>query len=154
MPVTTKTGDRGFTSVKNGRVSKDEPVIDALGNIDECSSLIIHMQAQLGLEKEPWELIVKELYEISAYIAGYTVKIDVEPGIKRLETFIELNQSSYSNFIYPFDQPKAAFLHYVRTVVRRAERSLVKLNETQLIETAVLQYMNRLSDYCFVNELV
>lgn len=154
MPVTTKTGDRGFTSVKNGRVSKDEPVIDALGNIDECSSLIIHMQVQLELDKEPWEKIVRELYEISAYIAGFTEKIDIEPGIKRLETFIEFNQSKYANFIYPFNQPKAAFLHYVRTVVRRAERSLVKLNDTQLVEPAVLQYMNRLSDYCFVNELV
>ena len=154
MPVTTKTGDKGFTSIKDGRVSKDEPVIDALGNLDECSSLIIHMQAQLELDKEPWEKIVKELYDISAYVAGYKKTIDLEEGIKRLETFIESNQSRYSNFIYPFDQKKAAFLHYVRTVVRRAERSLVKVNETQHIETAVLQYINRLSDYCFVNELV
>jgi len=154
MPVTTKTGDQGFTSIKDGRVSKDEPVIEALGNLDECSSLIIHMQSQLGLDKEPWEKIVKELYDISAYIAGYKKDIDLEAGIKRLETFIEANQSRYSNFIYPFDQPKAAFLHYVRTVVRRAERSLVKVNDTQHVNTAVLQYINRLSDYCFVNELV
>lgn len=154
MPVTTKTGDRGFTSIKDGRVSKDEPVIEALGNLDECSSLIIHMQAQLGLEKEAWEKIVKELYDISAYVAGYKKSVDLDDSIKRLELFIEANQSRYSNFIYPFGQPKAAFLHYVRTVVRRAERSLVKVNETQLVDTAVLQYINRLSDYCFVNELV
>ena len=94
------------------------------------------------------------MYDISAYVAGYKKTIDLEEGIKRLETFIEANQSRYSNFIYPFDQKKPAFLHYVRTVVRRAERSLVKVNETQLIDTAVLQYINRLSDYCFVNELV
>jgi len=154
MPVTTKTGDRGFTSIKDGRVSKDEPVIEALGNLDECSSLIIHMQAQCEFDKEPWEMIVRELYDISAYVAGYKKTIDLENSIKRLETFIEANQSRYSNFIYPFGQKKAAFLHYVRTVVRRAERSLVKVNETQLIDTAVLQYINRLSDYCFVNELV
>jgi len=121
MPVTTKTGDRGFTSVKNGRVSKDEPVIDALGNIDECSSLIIHMQAQLGLDKEPWEKIVRELYEICAYIAGYTLKIDVAPEIKRLETFIGLSQPRYYNFIYPFSQPKAAFPYTLRTVLRTDE---------------------------------
>lgn len=154
MPVTTKTGDQGTTGIKNKRLSKDDPIIEALGTIDECSSLIIHMQAQLGLDKEPWEKIVRELYEISAYIAGFTDKIDIEPGIKRLETFIELNQSKYANFIYPFDQPKAAFLHYVRTIVRRAERCLVHVSDLQQIDPAVLQYMNRLSDYCFVNELV
>ena len=154
MPVTTKAGDRGFTNIKNQRISKDEPLIEALGTIDEASSLIIHMQATLSLEKEPWALIVKELYEIAAYVAGFNESIDMSGPLSRLETTIEANQHRYSDFIYPFDQPKAAMMHYVRTVIRRAERRLVAVNEEKAIEQTVLRYMNRLSDYLFVNELI
>ena len=83
MPVTTKTGDRGTTAIKNGRVLKNDPIIEALGNIDECSSLIIHMQAELGLDKEPWANIVRELYEIAGYVSRYQNEIDLDAAIKR-----------------------------------------------------------------------
>ena len=154
MPETTKTGDRGTTAIKNGRVLKNDPIIEALGNIDECSSLIIHMQAELGLDKEPWAKIVRELYEIAGYVSRYQNEIDLDAAIKRLEETIEAKQGHYANFIYPFDDRRASFLHYVRTVVRRTERSLVTVHETQAIDAQVFQYINRLSDYIFVQELV
>lgn len=154
MPVTTKAGDRGYTNIRNQRIAKDEPIIEALGTIDEVSSLIIHMQASLQLDKEPWALIVKELYEMAAYVAGFQETIDMSPGIQRMETLIEANQGRYSDFIYPFDQPKAAMLHYVRTVARRAERRLVSVHVEKALEPTVMRYMNRLSDFLFVNELI
>lgn len=154
MPVTTKAGDRGFTNIRNQRIAKDEPLIECLGTIDEASSLIIHMQASLQLDKEPWALIVRELYEIAAYVAGFSETIDMSEPLKRLDTLIEANQHRYSDFIYPYDNPKAAMMHYVRTVIRRAERRLVSVHEEKAINDSVLRYMNRLSDYLFVNELI
>jgi cob(I)alamin adenosyltransferase len=37
-----------------------------------------------------------------------------------------------------------------RTVCRRAERLVVTLHQTDPVETSVLIYLNRLSDYFFV----
>ena len=37
-----------------------------------------------------------------------------------------------------------------RTIVRRAERELVELNEYELVNANLLRYINRLSDLMFV----
>ena len=41
-------------------------------------------------------------------------------------------------------------LHVARTVVRRAERSVVALAEQEEVGQPVLSYLNRLSDHVFV----
>lgn len=43
----------------------------------------------------------------------------------------------------------AAVLHIARTVTRRLERQIVALQNETSINKAVLQYVNRLSDYFF-----
>ena len=53
------------------------------------------------------------------------------------------------NFILPGGTEGAAALHLARTICRRAERAVVKLNEAEASEPAVLQYLNRLSDLLF-----
>lgn len=153
MTITTKAGDRGSTTIKDVRLPKSDPIIEALGNLDETSSLIIYMQAHLKLETAPWEQIVSELYQISSYIARYSESIELGDAIARMEAFIKQKAFITTKFIFPLNNEKVALIHYVRTVVRRAERSLVAMNQTVDINPQVLVYMNRLSDYMFANEL-
>ena len=49
------------------------------------------------------------------------------------------------HFIIPKGQ-----LMYGRALVRRAERSLVKLSKSQKVNSEILKYVNRLSDYLFM----
>ena len=53
-------------------------------------------------------------------------------------------------FILPGGGRSATSLHVCRTVCRRAERSLVFLNEKEEVRPELIKYLNRLSDYLFV----
>lgn len=153
MTITTKTGDLGSTLIKDHRLLKSDPLIQALGDLDECSSLIIYMQAHLKFDRTTWELIVHELYQISSLITGYLKDLNLREPISRLEVAIQSKQFLTQKFIFPFDDERAAHLHYVRAVIRRAERSCVALNQTQTLQADILVYLNRLSDFVFSQEL-
>lgn len=53
------------------------------------------------------------------------------------------------DFVLPGGCRVAAFLHQARTVCRRAERQLWRLNEQDKVEGDVMRYVNRLSDLFF-----
>src|SRR5262249_48811163 len=53
-------------------------------------------------------------------------------------------------FVLPGGHASVSFGHVARTVCRRAERLVVALHEQEKIETLVILYLNRLSDYLFV----
>jgi len=153
MTISTKKGDLGMTDLKDRRVSKDDATIIALGDLDECSSLIIHMQATHGLDKQVWEPIVLDLYQISGVLSGYVESCNLDQKIEAFETYIASKQNKVHHFIFPFDQKDSAHLHYVRAVVRRAERSVVLLNGISPIQASIIVYLNRLSDFIFAHEL-
>ena len=73
--------------------------------------------------------------------------------VLNLEQYIdkfELELPPLTNFILPGGDPSAAQLHYVRTVVRRAESQTVLLSEKDEINSNCIKYLNRLSDLFFV----
>ena len=49
----------------------------------------------------------------------------------------------------PGGSEAAAYLHLARTVVRRAERLMTELAETEAVNAQALKYVNRLSDHLF-----
>ena len=55
-----------------------------------------------------------------------------------------------TSFILPGGSADVAALHLARTVVRRAERAAVALNEAEPLNRHLLAYLNRLSDHLFV----
>jgi cob(I)alamin adenosyltransferase len=60
-----------------------------------------------------------------------------------------------SEFILPGDSPNSASVSLSRAVVRRAERSLVKLHHDGEIENSeLIRYVNRLSSLLFVLEFI
>ncbi|MCC6282678.1 MAG: cob(I)yrinic acid a,c-diamide adenosyltransferase, partial [Saprospiraceae bacterium] len=54
------------------------------------------------------------------------------------------------NFILPGGHTSVSVCHVCRTVCRRAERLVVALHQTDPVDTLILQYLNRLSDYFFM----
>jgi cob(I)alamin adenosyltransferase len=73
--------------------------------------------------------------------------------IERLEARIEAWNAELAplkEFILPGGTRAAAAAHLARTVCRRAERSLVELNEKEKVSEAALRYLNRLSDLLFI----
>lgn len=54
------------------------------------------------------------------------------------------------SFILPGGAAGAAALHLARTVCRRAERRVVALAETDVVEAGIVTHLNRLSDFLFI----
>ena len=55
-----------------------------------------------------------------------------------------------NSFILPGGSKASSFLHLSRTVVRRAERSIIDLDNEEDINPEIIKYINRLSDFLFV----
>ena len=145
--VTTKTGDDGMTSfVNNIRISKDSPIVECLGNIDELNACLGMHNGNI-FDTEQYFLIKLSGYILLGCEDIDVVKnktIDLEKTMNELKKEIEIP----NKFIIP-----KGYIHLARTVCRRAERSLVKLDnyyyDRKDIKTYI-QYLNRLSDYLFI----
>jgi cob(I)alamin adenosyltransferase len=160
MNIYTKTGDKGKTSLIGGRVDKDDLRVEAYGTIDELNSFVGQAIYQLdekelaGLREELVN-IQHELFDCGSDLAfakqGHPYKVN-EEMITQLESKIDayMNEAPpIERFILPGGTPAAATLHICRTIARRAERLVVTVQKTHPINEAVMQYLNRLSDYFF-----
>ncbi|BCB02788.1 cob(I)yrinic acid a,c-diamide adenosyltransferase [Bacillus sp. KH172YL63] len=164
MKIYTKTGDKGTTSLVYGtRVSKKDQRVEAYGTCDEANSMIglglSYIKSEYFEGKEAFEAFFHKvqtiLFHVGAELAtpqGKEVKWKLEEShIKELEEQIDFLDGALqplSNFILPGGHPSGAALHTARTIVRRAEREAVGIDEE--INPLVMAYLNRLSDYLFV----
>lgn len=164
MPrIYTRTGDDGTTSLgSRKRVRKDDLRVAGYGEIDELNS-VIGLARSMGVESEVSFIlgrIQKELFELGADLA-FPLIDDNEEAIPRigekhtnqLERDIDMMNKELRplrQFILPGGSPAASALHVARAVCRRAERSVVSLNNVELLDTQILIYINRLSDALFV----
>ena len=72
--------------------------------------------------------------------------------VERLEVEIDgmnAELEPLGSFVLPGGSEAAAYLHLARTVVRRAERLMTELAETEAVNAQALKYVNRLSDHLF-----
>ncbi|MEN9327885.1 MAG: hypothetical protein RI947_693 [Candidatus Parcubacteria bacterium] len=161
VKIYTKTGDKGTTALFGGkRVLKSDDQVDAYGNVDELTSFIGLLIAHLDQSDTTAELtaIQKDLYKQMAFLAGMNTPIpDLEKRVSHLEELIDTVEKTLpklTRFILPQGGVVSSLFHVVRTVCRRAERSVVRLaqNHTQNEDTLkqCLVYLNRLSDLMFV----
>ena len=154
--IYTRTGDKGDTGLGDGsRVAKDSARIDALGCVDELNSHIGALLAEsLPEDVGAWLARVQhDLFDLGGELSipGH-VMLD-EGRIATLEQDLDRCNASLpplKEFILPGGSRAAAQAHVARTVCRRAERSLVRLQRGADLPAAGLRNLNRLSDLLFV----
>jgi cob(I)alamin adenosyltransferase len=156
MKIYTKTGDQGQTGLRGGsRVSKTDPRIQAIGDVDE-------LNATIGLVRceEDSELLA----DIQCCLFDLGAELSLPPGkessgipeeqTEGLEASIDAMTEAMpalASFILPGGCEGAARLHAARSACRRAERSILALfEESGGVSIESRAYINRLSDWLFV----
>lgn len=169
MKIYTKTGDQGETSLFTGeRVPKNNPLIDALGTIDECNSAIgvalsqLPEQDKFNETREQLILIQHALFDLGAALATPRTKASKakinktrfdQEAIDLIEKWIDEKDHELpklKTFILPGGHQAGASLHLARSICRRAERIITPLNNEHDVSDRVIIYLNRLSDYLFI----
>lgn len=161
MKVYTRKGDKGQTSLIGGkRVAKNHLRIEAYGTIDELNSFVGLLRDVSGDENSRAMLykIQNTLFVIGSHLAApSSAKMEIpnleEKEIIELEKSIdlmELDLKPLSNFVLPGGHIAVSQAHIARCVCRRAERHCVGLSEHVTIDSSIIPYLNRLSDYFFV----
>ncbi len=162
--IYTRTGDGGDTALGDGtRVSKDSTRVEAYGTVDELNSIIgiarLHVDDKLD---QQLSRIQNDLFDIGADLCrpeGNDEKLDYTPlrateaQVLWLENQIDVMNApipTLKSFILPGGSAASAHLHHCRTVSRRAERLTIKLSTSEEINTFVIKYLNRVSDWFFV----
>ena len=154
MIVTTKTGDQGTTEIHGGRISKADPLIEVLGDLDELSAECLVLASGFSGYRKSMKQIVTQLSAVSAMLSGYG-EADLESFIRMLEIEIEskVKAAGEFRFHYPFDNPESAALNRLRAISRRVERHWWKLQETRKTDPSLGVYLNRISDYFYALQI-
>jgi cob(I)alamin adenosyltransferase len=163
--IYTKTGDDGRTGLfGGGRVEKDHARVEAYGDVDELNAVIgaaraVEMMPRVDEILAP---VQRDLFAIGALLATphpekHREQLEKarlsDKRIAQLEQAIDDGEEELEPlkaFILPGGTPKASALHVARTVCRRAERSIIRLQRTDEVPQIIIVYLNRLSDLLFV----
>jgi cob(I)alamin adenosyltransferase len=161
--IYTRGGDLGQTRLLNGEtVAKDDLRVSAYGTLDELQSHLGVARAMAGQERI--RSILAAVQEI-LFVAGSELasprptlgrlkrRIAAE-DVQGLEKWIDELTSVYGlpdRFVVPGASVESGVLHVARSVCRRCERSIVRLNrESEGDYAQCVVFFNRLSDLLFV----
>lgn len=162
MKVYTKKGDKGTTQLIGGkRVPKHSLRIETYGTIDELNSYIglIRDQEIDKVHKVQLIEVQDRLFTLGSLLASdpskQTMKlpelkeediIDLEVWIDNMDEVLE----PMRNFVLPGGHTTVSYTQIARCVCRRGERVITDLSEHEAVDSIILAYVNRLSDYLFV----
>ncbi len=160
--VYTRGGDRGMTSLVGGqRVRKHSARIEAYGTVDELNAILGVVISFLDDDDKEFLLHVQQiLFSIGGNLATDANQSDFNAAViitqkdvdmlERQIDVIDEQLPTLKSFVLPSGSRGASFCHQARTVCRRAERRILALAEEIEVDSLVLVYINRLSDYLFV----
>ncbi len=157
--IYTRGGDKGLTSLGDGsRIEKNNMRIKAYGDIDEAnSSLGICISFSSENIKKILLKIQNDLFDIGADLCfpekskrNVTISPDKINFLESEIDNINSNLKKLDSFVLPSGSKSSSFIHLSRSLVRRAERSIVELDQKEKVNPDVLKYVNRLSDFLFV----
>ncbi|MDD6209390.1 MAG: cob(I)yrinic acid a,c-diamide adenosyltransferase [Bacteroidales bacterium] len=159
--VYTRTGDNGTTSLVGGKkVHKSDQRIESYGTVDELNSFLALLVTNIPDENDRKfiKTIQHRLFVLGSYLATPAEKENIpckitEQHINEIENEIDRIDEKLPPlkfFVIPGGSSSSALAHIARSVCRRAEREMYRLSESDYVETTVLKYINRLSDYLFV----
>jgi cob(I)alamin adenosyltransferase len=146
--IYTRGGDKGETSLGDGsRVSKLDPRVAAMGDVDELNSFVGWAG---GLDR-----VQNELFDLGADLSVPFVADDgrlriAAEAVGRLEQEIDKANESLpelKSFVLPGGSERAARLFLARAACRRAERAVLAVPDANPLAAV---YLNRLSDLLFV----
>lgn len=157
--VITRGGDAGQTSLGDGtRVPKDAMRVEAYGTVDEANATIglLRLHAS-GASDAMLARIQNDLFDVGSDLcvpgeAGNRLRLTDAPSLRLEAEVAAMNAAlpALDSFILPGGTAAAAHAHLARTVVRRAERLVVALARDDVVNPAVIRFLNRLSDHLFV----
>jgi cob(I)alamin adenosyltransferase len=167
VKIYTKKGDDGTTGLwYGGRVPKTDARTEAYGSIDEANSALgvaraLSKKNQSGLASDLLQL-QQDLFVAGAELATAPEAADrLEDGVSRVTDgmvdAVEVDIDRYMRqvdlppqFVIPGGTELSAALDVARSAIRRAERRIVALRDSDgLASEAVLRYVNRASDLAF-----
>lgn len=167
--VYTRTGDQGTTALVGGaRVAKDSRRVECYGAIDELNASLglarsLNAAAPRHAGRARLDAILtrlqNELFDLgselatppeAAYEGMFTVGASDVRALERVMDACQKDLEPLRSFVLPGGGPVAAVLHQARTICRRAEREIIRLQREETIGAFVVPYVNRLSDLLFV----
>ena len=158
-PISTRKGDDGTTTLLGaGRLSKADAPIVVLGDIDEASSFLGLARAEAtGAGADEIASVIMDLQRLLYRVMG-------DVAMPKEQNFVGEGDVGYvddalegwrgrtelpNEFVVPGGSRLGALLDVSRSVVRRAERSMVMAGYMEG-HTDALRAVNRLSDLLFV----
>jgi cob(I)alamin adenosyltransferase len=160
--IYTRFGDQGQTKLLSGEtVEKDDLRVDTYGALDELQSHLGMARALVRQEtlRSMLSGIQKELFVAGAELASSPAALPQRErritgqAVSALEAKIDGLTESFGLphfFVIPGTSPDSAALHMSRSVCRRVERLVVRLNRNTNSYRDLIVYFNRLSDLLFV----
>jgi cob(I)alamin adenosyltransferase len=168
VKIYTRKGDDGSTSLwYGGRVAKTDVRTEAYGSIDEANSALGVARALCKQENQrDLHATILSLQQ-DLFVAGAELATApdaagrLQDGISRITDgmvdALEVDIDRYMNqvdlpphFVIPGGTELSAALDLARGMIRRAERRVVELRDSDgLASEAVLRFLNRASDLAF-----
>jgi cob(I)alamin adenosyltransferase len=173
VSISTTRGDSGTTGLLyGGRVRKDSARIECNGAVDEAQAALGYARAVVresaaggpgdltpmaldamlvAIERDLWVLMAevatspRNRPKLTAGVS--LVTLEMVDALTAQVHVLEALQIMPKEFIVPGENLAGSALDLARTVVRRAERLAVK---AKLGDSAVVPYLNRLSDLCWL----
>lgn len=154
--IYTRTGDSGTTGLGDGsRVNKDSLRVDAMGDVDELNAVIGILLTE-PLDDQVAEVLTRiqhDLFDLGGEICIPGHAMVKAERVSALESILDAwndELEPLKEFILPGGTRASAYCHLARTVCRRAERQLTRLNRNEPVTEVSMHYLNRLSDLLFV----
>lgn len=162
IKIYTKSGDSGKTSLLGGtRVPKYDERIEAYGTLDELNAFIGLIRDQ-EIDRHYRDVLIgiqNKIFAAESSLAAdqperrKTLPRITEADITQLENEIDRMNNGLpglKSFVLPGGHTTVSYCHIARTICRRAERLTTKLSEHFEVDSRILKYLNRLSDYFFM----
>ena len=163
--IYTRTGDDGETGLGDGtRTDKFSPRVEAYGTVDELNAAVgvARLHASTASAGK-LAAIQNDLFDLGADLclpqrddeaeSEHPPLRVTEAQVGRLEKEIDRFNAELDplrSFVLPGGSTASSYLHLCRTVARRAERRVVELSRSEAVNSSVIHYLNRLSDWFFV----
>ena len=155
----TGKGDSGESHIGNTKIDKTCLDIEVLGNLDELNSFLGLTRNQ-HIQEEHSSIIrqvQEDLFIIQAYVASIMIGGHEPPTFPQEKTTIledhiariEAQVQPEPKFVVPGETKQSAWLDVTRTLARKTEVAMLRLNKEKKLEPTILSYLNRLSSLLY-----